>query len=164
MHSNGLSSLLKILFGLFIALTMPLLSGWLSTSPYEEESEPLTQMARAPASIMIMAIPQIPKKIPELVERTKILNVGCEPFLQVYTSSKIRQISLQTPTCFKNATNLQLINRTNGFTGDLLAKGQHTLISDYIHLNQGENRIFLNYQLTDGQEKSVEIQISRRDE
>jgi hypothetical protein len=143
-----------VLTGGLVALSL------LATNPQEESSN-LTSIARAPASLVGMALTPA-KETNALLERTSVLEFDCNPPESATVTPEIRQVRIHGRLCGEtSAIGAEILNLTNGFTATVFIPTPESFTSDYIHLADGANRLRITYLLAGGERLVREFGVKR---
>ena len=157
---EGQQGLLKVLSGLVVLTGGLVALSVLATNP-KEEGPALTALARAPASLVGMALSST-KPTQPLLERTSTLEFDCAPPTTATLATEIKQVRLVGKLCGEQSLqNTEILNLTNGFTATMFTPRQGRFASDFIHLAEGENRLRITYVMSTGERKINEFQIER---
>jgi hypothetical protein len=156
--TEGQQGLLKVLSGAvvltggLVALTL------LATNPKEPSAASIGAIARAPASLVTMAL-NTEQTVAPLLERTSTLVFDCQPPVSAIVTQDTKQIRLSGKLCATESA--EVTNMTNGYTATIFKSTPDRFTSDYIHLAEGNNRLRITYLNGDGQHESKEFQLSR---
>ncbi len=131
----------------------------LATNP-KEDAPTLTSLARAPASLVGLALSG-QKATQPLLERTSTLEFDCAPPVSASVTKETRQLRLKGKLCADQA-GTEVINLTNGYTATIFTPRPGRFASDFLHLADGENRLRVTYQAQSGERRSLEFQIYRQ--
>lgn len=120
-----------------------------------------SQETRTPASVFSIVGQSSGTR--ELIERTMVLTFPCHSHSVQTVSPQIRQVQVQSPGCqlLRGMTVKEVINTSNGITAQLFSDGRQGFTSDYIHLSDGDNRIVVTYEGSDGEQQTQELTIKR---
>lgn len=158
--TEGQQSLVKLMTGIVVLTGGLVALSLLATNPKEESSN-LTSMARAPASLVGMALTPA-KEAAALLERTSILEFDCNPPESATVTQDIRQVRIHGKLCGTQATiGAEILNLTNGFTATVFTPTPETFTSDYIHLADGANRLRITYLMASGERLVREFGVKR---
>lgn len=149
---------------LFLMTSVVLFMGGLVTlslvaSNPKEEGPTLTALARAPASLVGLALTPTRTEQP-LLERTSTLEVPCESSVALVLHSEIRQLRLKGSHC-EATTPPQVENLTNGYLGTTFTLSKAHFATDFIHLAEGENQLRLTRLDPSGQSQTQDIRVVR---
>ena len=159
--TEGQQGLLKVLTGMVILTGGLVALSVLATNP-KEEGPTLTALARAPASLVGMALATTKTPQP-LLERTSTLEFDCAPPMTATLTAEIKQVRLVGKLCGEQAAQTtEVLNLTNGFTATIFTPKLGRFASDFIHLAEGENRLRVTYVMKSGERKINEFQIERQ--
>lgn len=151
--------MLKVMSGMVILTGGLVALSILATNP-SEEGPTLTAMARAPASLVGMALTTT-KPTQPLLERTSTLEINCAPPEVAQVNGDIKQLRLIGRLC-KGQTSTEILNLTNGYTATLFTPRQGRFASDFIHLADGANRLRVTQTAANGQSQVHEFQVQRK--
>ncbi|MGE0761976.1 MAG: hypothetical protein AB7N80_01730 [Bdellovibrionales bacterium] len=158
--TEGQQGLLKVMTGMVVLTGGLVALSLLATNP-KEDGPTLTALARAPASLVGMAL-STAKPAQALLERTSTLEFDCTPPQTATVTSEIKQLRLVGRLCGEPPTSTEVLNLTNGFTATIFTPKQGRFASDFIHLAEGENRLRVTYVMDSGERKTSDFQISRQ--
>ena len=159
--TEGQQSLVKLMTGIVVLTGGLVALSLLATNPREEASSSLTAMARAPASLvgMALATPKVPVSLPE---RTSVLEFGCTPPESATVTLDTRQIRIRGKICGSTeVVAAEILNLTNGFTATVFGPTKDSFTSDYIHLADGANRLRVTYVMATGERRDREFGVKR---
>lgn len=157
--TEGQQGLLKVLSGMVVLTGGLVALSVLATNPKEDST--LTAVARAPASLVGMAL-STNKPAQPLLERTSTLEFDCAPPKTATVTSDIKQLRLLGKLCGQQTVaQTEVLNLTNGFTATIFTPKHGRFASDFIHLADGDNRFRVTYVLSTGERKVSEFQIER---
>lgn len=158
--TEGQQSLVKLMTGIVLLTGGLVALSWLATNP-QEESASLGAIARAPASLVGMAL-VAPKATAPLLERTTLLDFECTPPETTTVAGDIHQLRIRGKFCETSGTQFaEVLNLTNGFTATVFTPTPNTFTSDYIHLADGPNRLRVTYVLSSGERRVREFAVNR---
>jgi hypothetical protein len=134
----------------------------MSSNPYAIVREPANGN-RAPASVINLA-PAVESAVKAATQKeAEVISLDCfNGSTPVALASKAKQIRLRGPVCGnRELTNVEVINRTNGYVGTIFRTEKLKYSSDYIHLAAGANQILLSFTDSSGEQHVSELTISR---
>ncbi len=159
--TEGQQSLVKLMTGIVVLTGGLVALSLLATNPKEETSSSLTAMARAPASLVGMALATT--KTPNvLLERTSVVEFDCAPPESATVTLETKQVRIRGKLCgAAEVITTEILNLTNGFTATVFTPTKDSFTSDYIHLADGANRLRVTYVMASGERLEREFGVKR---
>lgn len=159
--TDGQPGLIKILTGVVVLTSGLVALSLLATNPEETNPSSLTAMARAPASLVGMALTPEFKAQP-LLERTSTLEFSCRIPASAQVTADTRQVRISGKICdLDDVEATEVINLTNGFTATMFTPSPNQYTSDYIHLADGENHLRISMVKTNGERLTQDFAVLR---
>lgn len=159
--TEGQQGLLRVLGGIVFFTAGLVALSLLATHPSEESASSITAIARAPASLVGMALTPSRAAVP-LLERTSVLEFECAPPVNATIAPETKQLRLKGKLCgdSKDGT-AKIVNVTNGSTATVFQSSPGHFTSDFIHLSDGQNLLRVSYFVGDVAKKTEEFQVFR---
>lgn len=158
-------SLLKLLTGLVMLTTGLVAISLLSLNPQNSEDR-LVQLARAPASLVSMALNANAEPQVNQLEHTAQIHFDCQIPTETKVEPEVRHLRIEGSLCWlekgqDQVSSLQIQNSTNGYTATIFQPGPSLFTSDFIHLESGRNRLVMSYKGKSGLLQQKEFWVVR---
>jgi hypothetical protein len=170
------AGIVSVTVSLILFLGMFIYASVMNSNPYQAQADALTPSgveSRSPASIVSLSAevervvlgssPETAAAQAPAQKEAEVISLVCINGNTASTiTSQAKQIRLRGPVCGgKEVSDIEVINRTNGFRATIFQTDKVRYSSDYIHLAQGDNQIHLSYMDAEGEARSAELTISR---
>lgn len=166
--------IISVTAGLILFLGAIIYGSMISSNPYRhlQAKKVPTHEGRTPASVenlsqeiqrVVLGSSDRDQAQATFIIQSEVVSLDCfNSSSPVKVLSQAKQVRLRGPICGKGAiSNLEVVNRTNGFVATIFEIEKFRYSSDYIQLSQGENQILLSYRDMEGTQHASEIVISR---